>query len=95
MAAEKQEIPEDENRIEIVYKPAKQIVILDYCQFSKNSLTQMFAKMIHSGLPVIAQWADGVLFIHSLLPPDTNDLMERYLEGMIFWSSVNFALMPE
>ena len=27
MAAEKQEISEDENRIEIVYKPAKQIVI--------------------------------------------------------------------
>jgi len=43
----------------------------------------------------MAQWAEGVLFIYFPLVPDTNDLMENYLKGRIFWSSVNFVLMPK
>jgi hypothetical protein len=83
------------NRVKILYKPAKEIVILDYFQFTKERLNQMFARIIHVGLPVMAQWAEGVLFIYFPLVPDTNDLMENYLRGRIFWSSVNFALMPK
>ena len=82
-------------KVEIVYKPAKQIIILDYFQFSRDTLAQMFARAIHSGLPVMAHWAEGVLFIYFPLAPDTTDLMESYLKGKIFWSSVNFALMPK
>lgn len=86
---------DQENKVEIIYKPAKRIVILDYFQFSKDTLAQMFARIVQAGLPVMAQWAEGVLFVHFPLTPDTNDLMENYLEGKIFWSSVNFALMTE
>jgi len=86
---------ESEEEIRITYKPAKEIVILDYFQFSKETLAQMFARIIQSGLPIMAQWAEGVLFVHFPLTPDTNDLMESYLKGKIFWGSVNFALMPE
>jgi len=82
-------------KIKIIYQPPKEIVILDYFQFSKENLGQMFAKIIHSGLPVVAYWAEGVLFIYYPLMPDTNDLMENYLKGRIYWSSVNFALMPK
>ncbi|KYH39469.1 MAG: hypothetical protein AYL32_016080 [Candidatus Bathyarchaeota archaeon B26-2] len=82
-------------KVEIVYKPVKKVVILDYFQFSKDALAQMFARIIHSGLPVMAQWAEGVLFVHFPLTPDTNDLMENYLKGEIIWRSVNFALMPK
>ena len=84
-----------DTNVKIIYKPAKQIVILDYFQFSKDTLTQMFARIIQSGLPVMAQWAEGVLFVHFPLTPDTNELMENYLKGKLFWGSVNFALMPE
>jgi hypothetical protein len=84
-----------ENKIKIIYKPAKEIVILDYFQFSMEKLNQMFARIIQSGLPVSAQWAEGVLFIYFPLVPDTNELMENYLKGRIYWSSVSFALMPK
>jgi len=84
-----------EEKVKIIYKPAKQIVILDYFQFSIDTLAQMFARIIQSGLPVMAEWAEGILFVHFPLPPDTNDLMENYIRGKIFWSSVNFVLMPE
>jgi len=83
------------NRIKIIYHPPKEIVILDYFQFSKDNLNQMFARVIHSGLPVVAYWAEGVLFIYFPLTPDTNDLMDNYLRGRIYWSSVHFALMPK
>ena len=55
----------------------------------------MFARLLQSGLPVMAQWAEGIVFVHFPLIPDTNDLMENYLKGKIFWSSVNFASMPK
>lgn len=86
---------ERESKVKIIYQPPKEIVILDYFQFSKERLNQMFARIVHSGLPVMAQWAEGVLFIYFPLVPDTNDLLENYLDGRIFWSSVNFALMPK
>jgi len=84
-----------ENMVKIVYKPAKEIVVMDYFQFSFEKLNQMFARLIHSGLPITAQWAEGVLFVYSPLIPDTDELMENFLKGRIFWSSVSFALMPK
>jgi len=86
---------QEEGKVKIIYKPAKEIVILDYFQFSMEKLNQMFARIIQSGLPVMAQWAEGVLFVHFPLVPDTNDLMENYLRGRLYWSSANFALMPK
>ncbi len=82
-------------KVKIIYKPIKEIVVLDYFQFSKSTMDQMFARMIHSGLPVTAQWAEGVIFVYFPLAPETNDLMESYLSGRIFWNSANFALMPK
>ena len=82
-------------KIKIIYQPPKEIVILDYFQFSKENLGQMFAKIIHSGLPVVAYWAEGVLFVYFPLIPDTDDLMNNYLKGRIYWSSVHFTLMPK
>jgi len=86
---------EGENKVRITYKPPKEIVILDYFQFSMEKLNQMFARLIQSGLPVAAQWAEGVLFVYFPLVPETDELMENYLKGRIFWSSVSFALMPK
>jgi hypothetical protein len=83
-----------QSKVRVLYKPAKEVVILDYFQFSKDNLSQMFARLIHAGLPVMAHWAEGVLFLYFPLVPDTNDLMENYLKGRIFWSSVSFTLMP-
>jgi len=83
------------SRVRVIYKPAKEIVILDYFQFSRDALDQMFARLIHSGLPVMAQWAEGLIFIYFPLAPDTDELMENYLKGRVFWSSVSFALMPK
>jgi len=85
----------EENKIKIIYKPVKEIVILDYFQFSIEKLDQMFARLIQSGIPILAQWAEGVIFLYFPLVPDTNDLMEHYLKGRIYWSSVSFALMPK
>ena len=56
MEGQKRRKSDEEDRVERIYKPTKQIVMLDYFQFSKDSLIQMFAKIVHSGLSVMAQW---------------------------------------
>ena len=83
------------NQVKIIYRPVKEIVILDFFQFSKDALDQMFARLIRSGMPVMAQWAEGVIFVYFPLAPETDALMENYLNGRVFWNSVNFALMPK
>jgi len=83
------------SKVKVIYKPVKEVVILEYFQFSRNALDQMFARLIHSGLPVMAQWAEGLIFIYFPLAPETDELMENYLKGRVFWSSVHFALMPK
>ncbi|MEM0010067.1 MAG: hypothetical protein QXW39_05440 [Candidatus Bathyarchaeia archaeon] len=83
------------SKVRVIYRPAKEIVILDYFQFSRDALDQMFARLIHSGMPIMAHWAEGLIFIYFPLVPETDELMENYLRGRIFWSSVNFALMPK
>lgn len=82
-------------RVKVIYKPVKEVVILDYFQFSRDALDQMFARLIHSGLPVTAYWAEGLIFTYFPVAPETDDLMENYLEGRVFWSSVNFTLAPK
>jgi len=90
-----EETSKKRSKVRVIYRPAKEIVILDYFQFSRDALDQMFARLIHSGMPIMAHWAEGLIFIYFPLVPETDELMENYLRGRIFWSSVNFALMPK
>lgn len=90
-----EETSKRKSKVRVIYRPAKEIVILDYFQFSRDALDQMFARLIHSGMPIMAHWAEGLIFIYFPLVPETDELMENYLRGRIFWSSVNFALMPK
>jgi hypothetical protein len=83
------------DKVKIVYKPAKEIVILDYFQFSIEKLDQMFSRLLQSGVPFSVQWAEGVIFLYFPLIPDTDELMGQYLKGRIYWSSASFALMPK
>jgi len=85
----------NEEKVKIIYSPAKEIVILDYFQFSMEKLDQMFGRLLQAWVPFSAQWAEGIIFLYFPLVPDTDELMEQYLKGRIYWSSASFALMPK
>ena len=39
-------------------------------------------------------WANGVAFAHSGMPP-TDDVIKEQLQGRVHWSSLQFAFMPK
>ena len=82
--------------VKITYEPFKEIVIKEYVRFEKiEDLIFIFAQLRAGGAPVALNWANGLVFVYSPLPPDTDQLVEEFLKGRIYWINVSFAEMPE
>ncbi|MFQ5976469.1 MAG: hypothetical protein ACE5J5_09180 [Candidatus Hydrothermarchaeales archaeon] len=82
--------------LEIIHMPLKKIMVLEVIPLkTPEDLATQLAPMISAGQPVVLSWANGVTFLSSPLPPTTDKLMNKYLEGVIYWSGVHYALMPE
>ncbi len=83
--------------MKITFEPFKEIIIKEYTKFEKlQDLIYAFAQLRAVGQPVSLNWAEGVVFIHSAMPPDTSELIaEDFLKGKLYYISVNFALMDK
>jgi len=82
--------------VKITYEPFKEVVIKEYVRFEKiEDLIYIFAQLRADGAPVALSWANGLVFVYSPLSPDTDQLMEEFLKGRIYWINVSFAEMPE
>jgi len=81
--------------IKITYEPFKEVVIKEFTRYEEiEDLIFIFAQLRASGVPAALNWANGVVFVHSLIPPATDQLMEEFLKGRIYWSNISFAIMP-
>lgn len=78
---------------EIRYAPWKQIVIHEVREMEVAELLQFVVGLLESqkqaGTPAI-QWVDGVAFIFSPFP-DTPEIIQEKLKGIIHFGIVNFA----
>jgi len=46
------------------------------------------------GQPVSLNWAEGIVFIHAIIPPITSEIIgEDFLNGKLYIASVNYAIM--
>lgn len=82
--------------MKIKYEPIEEIVVKEYvCHKNLQDLLYIFAQLRASGQPVALNWAKGVVFTHTPLPPSTDQLMDDYLKGRFYIMSINFALMPK
>ena len=82
--------------VKITYEPFKEVVIKEYTRFEKiEDLIYIFAQLRAGGAPVSLSWANGIVFVYSVLPPDTEQIMEEFLKGRVYWVDVAFAAMPE
>ena len=82
--------------IKITYEPLKEVVIKEYVRFERiEDLIYIFAQLRASGVPAALSWANGLVFVFSTLPPDTDQLMEEFLKGKVYWTNVSFAEMPK
>jgi hypothetical protein len=82
--------------MKITYEPFEEVVVKEYVRYENlQNLLFIFAQLRASGQPVSLNWAKGVVFALSPLPPSTDQLMEDHLKGRLYIASASFALMPE
>jgi hypothetical protein len=82
--------------MKIKYEPFEEIVIKEYVRFDKaDDLTYAFAQLRALGQPVSLNWAEGVVFIHTILPPTQDQVVDQYLKGRIYFAGISFALMDK
>ncbi len=80
--------------VEVRYEPFKVLVIKDFTyEPSAEKLVSLVAPATTAGNQVYLQWADGVVFVPSTAPPDTQ--YQELLEGKVVWLGVTFAPMPK
>ena len=80
--------------MKIIFEPFKELVIKDFSKFEKlEDMIYIFAQLRAVGQPVALNWAEGVVFIHTVMEPITNELVEEFLKGRLYCIDVNFALM--
>jgi hypothetical protein len=62
----------------------------------KYSSEEDFFAALTAGAPpdatIIALWAEGVVFSHSVLPP-TETIIKDFTEGIVYWNFVKYARM--
>jgi len=82
--------------MKIIYEPFKEIVVKDCVKFENvEDLIYSFAQLRAVGQPVSLNWAEGVVFIHFVMEPTTDELVEEFLKGRLYYTGVNFALMDK
>jgi hypothetical protein len=82
--------------MKIRYEPFEEIVVKEFVRFENlQNLLYNFAQLRASGQPASLNWAKGVVFTHSPLPPSTDQLMEDFLKGRIYIVGASFALMAD
>jgi hypothetical protein len=82
--------------VKIIYEPIEELVIKEYVKFDRlDDLLYSFAQLRAAGQPVSLNWAEGTVFIHSVLPLTNDKVVEQYLRGRLYIAGVSFSLMDK
>jgi hypothetical protein len=81
--------------VEVVYQPWKKIVIHEIVDYTLDDLVRLQSLGVEpGGLGDPLLWVEGIVFSSSTML-ETKDVVKEKLEGIIHWSSVEWARMPE
>lgn len=81
--------------VQVDYQPWEKIVVHEIIKYSLDDLIKLHSLGVEpGGLAEPLLWADGIAFSKSTLV-ETKDVIKEKLEGVVHWSSVEWALMPE
>lgn len=88
---------ESESRMEIIVEPWKKLVIHELLEYKFEDLAKLVAtQSVQQGgtaIPTIS-WAEGVAFLISPFPDESEVIIEEKLKGIIHYNTVLFALKP-
>ena len=88
---------ETESRMEIIVEPWKKLIIHELLEYKFEDLAKLVAtQSVQQGgtaIPTIS-WAEGVAFLISPFPDESEVIIEEKLKGIIHYNTVLFALKP-
>lgn len=81
--------------VNVICNPVKELVILECAHYpSADALARVIAIVISAGESVILKWAEGVVFMYTVLQPTSDDLLAELVKGRMYWSEVYYAELP-
>lgn len=81
--------------VKIIYKPWEEIIVHEAIEYSFEEFIKMRSVGVPTGgLGNPLLWAEGVVFVRSVMPPSP-DMIKENLEGRIHISGIEWALMPQ
>lgn len=81
--------------VEVLYQSWKRIIVHEKVEHDLDELAKIQSLGVEpGGLSEPLLWADGVVSSRSTMF-ETEDVIKDKLEGIVHWSSVEWALMPE
>ena len=81
--------------MEVVYQPWKKIVIHEIVDYALDDLVRLQSLGVEpGGLGDPLLWTEGIVFSSSTML-ETKDVVKEKMEGIVHWSSVEWARMPE
>ncbi len=88
-------VREQEKELEIIVEPWKKLVIHELLEYKFEDLAKLVAtQSVQQGgtaIPTIS-WAEGVAFLISPFPDESEVIIEEKLKGIIHYNTVLFAL---
>lgn len=81
------------DEIQINYLPIKRVNIIDCTLLPLEDLADRVQAIIQLGQPAFLNWAEGIVFFYIPLSPNTDGLIDKYLEGEIFIQDIIYAPM--
>jgi len=92
---ERPELHQEEEKLEIEYRPLKKLVILESVEMPQKDLFERLVAQIKlSGQPVALHWAEGIVFLALPLDAQSDLIIDEMLTGTAYWASVSYAKMP-
>ncbi len=86
-----------QTQMEIVVEPWKKLIIHELLEYRFEDLAKLVAtQSVQQGgtaIPTIS-WAEGVAFLISPFPDESEVIIEEKLKGIIHYNTVLFALKP-
>ncbi len=82
--------------VDVICNRVKELVILECAHYpSYDALARVIGIVISAGETVVLKWAEGVVFMNTVIQPTSDELLAELLKGRMYWSEVYYAEMPE
>ncbi|MFH1327999.1 MAG: hypothetical protein ABIH76_04005 [Candidatus Bathyarchaeota archaeon] len=81
---------------EIQLQSINKIVILEAIKYAP--VEDLFADAVAGLTPgtlITLLWAEGIVFRHTVMPPQSDEVVKNRIQGTVFWDCVSYAKMDK